>query len=144
MFSGNDVARQSPPMTHPVQSDGACIRSPGIKRPRPPVTLRTSSSIPAEAAKCSFRSLANNLCYRGALCATGRSHDVPVTGHNAVCVVQCEGFSGSNWTAVCLKSRIHRSGLLINFCRVNAVPSPPLGEKVADRPDERLSLKAAC
>jgi hypothetical protein len=69
----------------------------------------------------------------------GRRHDVPVTGHDAVCGVRCEGFSGSNWTAPCLKSRIHRSCLLINFCRVNAVPSHPLGplgEKAADRPDE--------
>ena len=66
----------------------------------------------------------------------GRRHDVPVTGHDAVCVVRCGGFSGFNWTAACLKSRIHRSCLLINFCRVNAVPSPPLGKKVADRPDE--------
>ena len=59
----------------------------------------------------------------------GRRHDVPVTGHDAVCVVRCGGFSGPNWTAPCLKSRIHRSCLLINFCRVNAVPSPPRGRR---------------
>ena len=67
----------------------------------------------------------------------GRRHDAPVTGHDAVCGVRCDSFSGSNWTATGLKSRIHRSCLLINFCRVNAVPFPPLEEKVADRPDER-------
>ena len=61
---------------------------------------------------------------------------MPVTGHDAVCGVRYESLTRPNWTAPCLKSRIHRSCLLINVCRVNAVPSPPLGEKVADRPDE--------
>ena len=41
-----------------------------------------------------------------------------------------------SWTAPGSKSRIHRSCLLINVCRVNAVPSLPRGEKVADRPEE--------
>ena len=36
-----------------------------------------------------------------------------------------------NWTAPCLKSRIHQSGILINVCRVNAVPSPPNGVDLA-------------
>ena len=73
----------------------------------------------------------------------GRRHAVPVTGHDAVCGVQCEGFSGSNWSAPCLKSRIHRSCLLINVCRVNAVPSFPRGEKVADRPNEGAFLEGS-
>ena len=42
----------------------------------------------------------------------------------------------TNWTAPCLKSRIHRSCLWIKVVRVNAVPSLPLGKKVADSPDE--------
>ena len=68
---------------------------------------------------------------------------MPVTGHDAVCGVRCEGFSGSDWTATGLKSRIHRSCILISFCRVNAVPSYRLGEKAADRPDERAFVEGS-
>ena len=62
---------------------------------------------------------------------------------NAVTDFIIEGWL-TTWTAPCLKSRMHRSGLLINVFWVNAVPSPPRGEKVAVRPDEGLSQKAAC
>ena len=59
--------------------------------------------------------------------------------------LQCGGgcLTRPNWTAPFLKSRIHRSCLLINVCRVSAVPSLPREEKVADRPEEGACVEGS-